>query len=126
MHRQYYYICNEYPFKCEYGNEVLITLHRREHFGTVIERLCKEINQLAIMNPSLRFLFPMHPNPNVQAMKPLLPHVSLIAPLPYPKLLELLARCRFVITDSGGIQEECAFYKKRFLSAVKKRNGWKV
>ena len=108
-------MCNEYPFKCEYGNEVLITLHRRENFGNVLERLCKEIDQLAIMNPSLRFLFPMHPNPNVQAMKPLLPHVSLIDPLPYPELLELLARCRCVITDSGGIQEECAFYKKKVL-----------
>jgi len=108
-------MCNEYPFKSEYGNEVLITLHRRENFGHFLEKLCKEIDELAIMNRSLRFLFPMHPNPNVQAMKPLLTHVSLIAPLPYPKLLGLLARCRCVITDSGGIQEECAFYKKKVL-----------
>jgi UDP-N-acetylglucosamine 2-epimerase (non-hydrolysing) len=108
-------ICNEYPFKCKYGSEVLITLHRRENFGKTLMRLSKEINQLARMNPSLRFLFPMHPNPHVQAMKPLLTHISLIDPLPYPELLQILSRCRCVITDSGGIQEECAFYKKKVL-----------
>ena len=108
-------MCSEYPFKCRYGNEVLVTLHRRENFGKTLEHLCVEIDQLAILNPSLRFLFPMHPNPNVQAMKPFLAHVSLIAPLPYPELLELLARSRCVITDSGGIQEECAYYKKKVL-----------
>lgn len=108
-------MCYEYPFKSIYGNEVLVTLHRRENFGGTLRRICMGIEQLAIMNPSLRFLFPMHPNPNVQAMKPFLAHVSLIDPLPYPELLELLARCRCVITDSGGIQEECAFYKKKVL-----------
>jgi len=108
-------MCSRYRFVCEYGNTILITLHRRENFGKPLERLCRELNQLAKEHPELQFVFPMHPNPNVQKMREYLSDVLLIAPLPYLELLSLLARCRCVITDSGGIQEECAFYRKKVL-----------
>jgi UDP-N-acetylglucosamine 2-epimerase (non-hydrolysing) len=108
-------MCSQYRFVCEYGNTILITLHRRENFGKPLERLCRELNQLAKEHPELQFVFPMHPNPDVQEMRKYLANVSLVAPLPYPELLALLARCRCVITDSGGIQEECAFYRKKVI-----------
>jgi UDP-N-acetylglucosamine 2-epimerase (non-hydrolysing) len=108
-------ICQAYPCKREYGDTVLITLHRRESFGAPLTRLAKQLNRLARAHPAFRFLFPMHPNPNVQAMRTHLSKVSVVAPLPYPGFLEVLARSRCVITDSGGIQEECATFRKKVL-----------
>ena len=57
----------------------------------------------------------MHPNPNVQKLKPLLQHVKVIDPLGYAEMILLLSRVKFVISDSGGIQEECAAFNKKVL-----------
>ena len=57
----------------------------------------------------------MHPNPNIQKHKSLLKNINIIKPLPYPDLLKLLCEVKFVISDSGGIQEECASFKKKIL-----------
>ena len=57
----------------------------------------------------------MHPNPNVQNLKSHLKHVNVINPLAYAEMIELLSKVKFVISDSGGIQEECASYRKKVL-----------
>ena len=57
----------------------------------------------------------MHPNPNVQKLKPILKHVNVIDTLGYSKMMKLLASVKFVISDSGGIQEECATFNKKVL-----------
>ena len=75
----------------------------------------KQINKLAKENSNLDFIFPMHPNPNVQKLKHLLENVNVIDPLRYNDLIELLSKVKFVITDSGGIQEECAAFRKKVL-----------
>lgn len=89
---------------------VLITGHRRENFGDGIEQICTAIATLAQRFPDHRFVYPVHLNPNV------LPHVNrmlgglanvrLIAPQGYRNFVALMARCRLVLTDSGGVQEE--------------------
>jgi len=108
-------ICQSYGFKITYGNKILITLHRRENFGEPLKKMLTEIEELAIAHPELKFIFPMHPNPNVQQWRPLLKHVEVVEPLKYEELLQLLSEVKFVISDSGGIQEECASFGKKIL-----------
>lgn len=89
---------------------VLITGHRRENFGSGFENICKAISLLADNHGDTEFIYPMHMNPNVR--EPVMKHLShksnvhLIEPLDYPYLIWLMEKCFFVLTDSGGIQEE--------------------
>lgn len=91
---------------------ILVTAHRRENFGGPMEDICRGIQRVAAINPDAHFVWPVHPNPNVagpvQRMLGPVPNVSLVPPLDYHPLVWLLGRCRFVITDSGGLQEEGA------------------
>jgi UDP-N-acetylglucosamine 2-epimerase len=65
---------------------------------------------LALRYPAYRFVYPVHLNPNVEGnVRRLLggvPNVSLIAPQGYRHFVALMSRCRLVLTDSGGVQEE--------------------
>ena len=89
---------------------ILITAHRRESFGAPFEQICSAIAQLAAAYPDVQFVYPVHLNPNVQqvvrATLSGFSNIFLVAPLAYPSLIWLMDRCYFVITDSGGIQEE--------------------
>ena len=89
---------------------VLITLHRRENFGEPFARILNELRQFAEANEEIRFIYPVHPNPNVlePARRILsgLPNVSLTAPLAYLTLVNVLRQSFAVFTDSGGLQEE--------------------
>ena len=90
---------------------ILVTLHRREAFGAPLEGMCVAIAEIARRAAGrVRIVWPVHPNPNVAAIVRArlgnVPNVHLIDPLPYPKAVDALARCHFVITDSGGLQEE--------------------
>jgi len=107
--------CNNFNYPIAYENKVLITLHRRENFGIKMEKIFNEIELLALKHAELEFIFPMHPNPNVQKLKPILKHVNVIDTLGYSKMMKLLASVKFVISDSGGIQEECATFNKKVL-----------
>lgn len=103
-----------YKDDCEYTDKVLITMHRRENHDT-LDLWFNEINNLAIEYPHLEFIIPLHPNPNVQKHKKLLTNVKIINPLSHDELMKLLIKCKLVITDSGGIQEECSFFNKKCL-----------
>lgn len=89
---------------------VLITGHRRENFGEGIDQICQAIAMLAERFPDHRFVYPVHLNPNVlkhvNRLLGALPSVRLIAPQSYCYFVALMARCRLVLTDSGGVQEE--------------------
>ena len=89
---------------------VLITGHRRENFGEGIQQICEAIAILARHYPDHRFIYPVHLNPNVEGhVKRLLgglPSVRLIPPQGYRNFVALMAGCRLVLTDSGGVQEE--------------------
>lgn len=104
----------DYKELCEYSNKVLITMHRRENHQNMGEWFT-EINKLAGENPDLEFIIPLHPNPNVQKHKDLLTNLSVIEPLNHDELIRLLVKVKMVITDSGGIQEECSFFNKKCL-----------
>ena len=89
---------------------VLITAHRRENFGNGFLNLCSAIKTLAKTHTSWDFVFPVHPNPNVQ--EPVndslsgFENIHLIAPLDYMPFIWMLNRCEVCLTDSGGVQEE--------------------
>lgn len=89
---------------------VLVTGHRRESFGGGFERICEALRRLADAHPDLGIVYPVHLNPQVQEpVRRLLgghPRVELIAPAGYLDFIRLLDRAAFVLTDSGGVQEE--------------------
>jgi len=97
-------------FRWQSERFVLITGHRRENFGDGFLQICEAVKILALLYPSVHFVYPVHLNPNVQQpVKMLLgalPNVHLIEPLDYEPFVYLLKHCHIVLTDSGGIQEE--------------------
>jgi len=107
--------CLGFNFEVAYENKILITLHRRENFGEPMKSMFIQLEQLAEEHPELEFIFAMHPNPNVQSLRHLLKKVKVVAPFGYKEMVHLLSKVRFVISDSGGIQEECAAFGKKVL-----------
>jgi UDP-N-acetylglucosamine 2-epimerase len=89
---------------------ILITGHRRENFGSGMQQICNAISQLAKQFSEYEFVYPVHLNPNVQ--KPVhkllggLTNVQLIQPVEYACFIELMSQSYFIISDSGGVQEE--------------------
>lgn len=89
---------------------ILVTGHRRENFGEGFLNICAAIKKIAVNNPDMDIVYPVHLNPNVQepVMKLLKGHknIYLIEPLDYLPFVYLMMNSYLVITDSGGIQEE--------------------
>lgn len=108
----------DYKFETEflntldYANQkvVLVTCHRRENYGAPMEQIMNALRRLAVQFPEVKLVYPVHLSPVVQeaAHKGLdgLANVHLIAPLSATEMHNLMARCHFVLTDSGGLQEE--------------------
>jgi UDP-N-acetylglucosamine 2-epimerase (non-hydrolysing) len=93
----------------QYKN-ILVTMHRRENWGSDIEEACTAIASLAKKYPDLNVLFPVHLNPVVKnSVDPILgglSNVSLVNPLGYLEMQQAIANAWLILTDSGGIQEE--------------------
>jgi len=89
---------------------ILVTSHRRENFGKGFLNICEALKKTAISYPEVHIVYPVHLNPNVQ--KPVygllagINNVHLIKPLEYLPFVYLMSKSFFVLTDSGGIQEE--------------------
>jgi UDP-N-acetylglucosamine 2-epimerase (non-hydrolysing) len=96
------------------NNKVLVTLHRSENISNM-NVWFKALEECASQNSNLEFILPMHPNPKIKQHQHLLKTVKVVKPLPYDKLIKLMAESNFIITDSGGIQEEASFLNKRVL-----------
>jgi UDP-N-acetylglucosamine 2-epimerase (non-hydrolysing) len=98
---------------------ILVTAHRRESFGESLREICSTLRGLADRHTGIQFIFPVHPNPNVlkdvQYYLSDCPNIIVNSPLDYPSLVWVLMKCYFVMTDSGGIQEEAAFLGKPVL-----------
>lgn len=98
--------------------EVLVTLHRREIHGKPLTRIYTSLLRLVERHEDLLFVYPVHPNPLIlKTAKRMLrhPRIRLLPPLSYPDFLAHLKRCFFVITDSGGVQEEAVCLGKPLL-----------
>lgn len=88
---------------------VLVTAHRRESFGAAFDQILSAVAALALRD-DVQIVWPVHPNPNIHgrvyAALEGRENVLLCEPLDYLSFVDLLCRCYFVLTDSGGIQEE--------------------
>ena len=93
-----------------YPRVILVTGHRRENFGKGFEEICLAIKRIAGFYPKVQIIYPVHLNPNVrEPVNRILSDTSnihLIEPLDYLPFIKLMDSCYFILTDSGGIQEE--------------------
>ncbi len=89
---------------------ILVTGHRRENHGQGFINICNALKEIARAHPDIHIVYPVHLNPNVQ--KPVreilsdVPNIHLIEPLQYEHFIYMMDRSHFIITDSGGVQEE--------------------
>jgi UDP-N-acetylglucosamine 2-epimerase (non-hydrolysing) len=100
---------SQWSFLKAAGRLILVTAHRRESFGAGFESICGALAELAC-RPDVQIVYPVHRNPNVQEpVRRLLggsPRIHLLEPLEYVPFVDLMVRSYFVLTDSGGLQEE--------------------
>jgi UDP-N-acetylglucosamine 2-epimerase (non-hydrolysing) len=98
---------------------LLATVHRRESIGEPLRQICRAFAAIVARHQDARIVFPVHLNPRVReiVMDELkgTDRIELLDPLSYPDLLEVIRRSAFVMTDSGGIQEECPSLHKAVL-----------
>lgn len=89
---------------------VLVTQHRRENLGAKLREVCLALRDLSIRFDDTDWLFPVHPNPAVRRVVDDVlqgrSNVHLLAPLSYPQFVAAMDRAMFLISDSGGVQEE--------------------
>lgn len=98
---------------------VLVTAHRRENFGQPILRVCEAIKELSARYPRVKFVYPVHPNPQIHDVV----HrelsatrgAILLSPLSYREMVALMKVSTLILTDSGGIQEEAPALAKPVL-----------
>jgi UDP-N-acetylglucosamine 2-epimerase (non-hydrolysing) len=89
---------------------ILVTGHRRENHGQGFINICAALKEIAITNPNVLIIYPVHLNPNV--LKPVnellgnVKNIHLVKPLSYPSFVWLMNKSFLIITDSGGVQEE--------------------
>jgi UDP-N-acetylglucosamine 2-epimerase (non-hydrolysing) len=91
---------------------VLVTVHRRESFGHPLREICSALRRIddSFADEGVHLVCPVHPNPQVRepvfSMLSGVRNISLLEPIDYPSLIQLLQRTTLVLSDSGGIQEE--------------------
>ena len=94
---------------------ILVTGHRRESFGPAFESLCRGLRRIALEHDDVDLVYAVHLNPGVRepvwrilggGVPSTQSHIHLIEPVDYLAFVYLLEKSSFVITDSGGVQEE--------------------
>lgn len=89
---------------------ITVTAHRRENLGEPLVNICKALKGIADKYADVEVVYPVHLNPMVQeVVKSILggnSRVHLIEPIGVQDMHNLMERSNFVMTDSGGLQEE--------------------
>lgn len=117
---------------------VLVTLHRRENFGSAQKEILEAFLEI-VKSRKINVLFPVHPNPSVRktvdevfkdefgkrvfwadrnedfTSRKDSGKIFLVDPLDYPALVFVMKKCDFLMTDSGGLQEEAPTFGKKIL-----------
>lgn len=96
----------------------VLTLHRRESHGSVLRGLLKAVVAASRRLPDVEWLCPVHPNPEVRkayAGLPRMRNFRLVEPPPYQDFVRALCGADFIVTDSGGIQEEAPTLGLRYV-----------
>ncbi len=89
---------------------ILVTPHRRENLGKPLRNICLALKEIIEYNHNVDIIYPVHLNPNFQQpVNQILRNIKgvhLISPLDYESFVWLMEKSYFILTDSGGIQEE--------------------
>lgn len=89
---------------------MLMTAHRRENFGQPLEEILAGVREVAHRHPELEIVYPVHPNPNVEgpahAALGGIANIRLCEPLCYRDFVTEMQKAWFIVSDSGGVQEE--------------------
>ena len=89
---------------------ILLTAHRRENIGKPMENIFKAVCQIIDEHPDVRVVYPIHKNPKVRIIAEQIfkgnDRIKIIEPLDVYEFHNFMAKSYFVMTDSGGIQEE--------------------
>ncbi|MBI2251502.1 MAG: UDP-N-acetylglucosamine 2-epimerase (non-hydrolyzing) [Armatimonadetes bacterium] len=98
---------------------ILVETHRRENFGKPLEEFCKTLKKIVKNFTDVEIIFSVHKNPKVREVifKKLVnsAQIHLLEPLDYPDLIHFMKKSYFIMTDSGGIQEEAPSFGKPVL-----------
>lgn len=99
---------------------VLMTAHRRESWGEPLVNICGAVKDVIRARPDVMFLIPMHKNPTVRdvirsELRDFPGNVILTEPLSYPEFVYAMSRSAFILSDSGGVQEEATAIDKPVL-----------
>ena len=98
---------------------LLVTLHRRESFGGALKDMCGALRTITSRHPDVHVVIPVHRNPAVKdtVLDELssVERVSLLEPLDYVSFLRTMEASTFVLTDSGGVQEEAPVFGRPVL-----------
>lgn len=109
----------DFPYLDPQRKMILVTGHRRENFGLGFKNICEALADISKRFPDVDIVYPVHLNPNVhQKVYSLLSNIHnihLIPPVDYLPFVYLMKSACFILTDSGGIQEEAAALKKPVL-----------
>lgn len=95
---------------------IVVTVHRRENHGKPLQEICDALHTIGRQFPDVRIRFLLHPNPAVRI--PVtdrlsgIHNIDLLEPMDHPSFIQLLENSLFLVTDSGGIQEEAPFIGK--------------
>ena len=108
--------------KIRQKKQIYVTLHRRENFGKPMENIFDAMDIFLQLCPDFRFLFAVHPNPQVKEVvrarwKGRNTKVWLTHPLNYLDNIRAIKQSYFILTDSGGIQEEAPYLQRPVLVA---------
>ena len=111
-------MAERFSFLATDKSTILVTGHRRESFGAGFEQICRALKALGDRD-DVEIVYPVHLNPNVAEpvtrMLEGCPNIFLLPPLEYLPFVYLMGRARFILTDSGGIQEEAPSLRKPVL-----------
>lgn len=90
---------------------IVVEAHRRENWGERMHNICRALRAVLETRPDIRLIYSVHSNPEVSEV--VTEHLSdhprahlFSPPFDYPEWANLMARCHFIVTDSGGLQEE--------------------
>jgi UDP-N-acetylglucosamine 2-epimerase (non-hydrolysing) len=98
------------PIDFHQSRIILVTGHRRENFGEGFQQICEALRTIALKQPDVQIVYPVHLNPNVrEPVKRILsnlPNLHLLEPFEYPQFIHVMNQSTLVLSDSGGVQEE--------------------
>ncbi|MBT3928834.1 MAG: UDP-N-acetylglucosamine 2-epimerase (non-hydrolyzing) [Rhodospirillaceae bacterium] len=105
----------EFSFLDSAKRLILVTSHRRENFGDIMNGICRALRQIVAAHADVELVYPVHLNPSVRgpvfdilggSEDPVANRIHLIEPVDYISFTYLMMRAHIILTDSGGVQEE--------------------